>query len=184
VALAPAAALNAILPSVISLGDLSDQAYAVWALVGLSTVDPTVDLDRLLGPGARSRLPITLETGCIDQADAAFREVPTARLFAVSPAQEAHLSAELDRYGDPDRAAVRGPVLVIQGTADQDVPAGVTASVVSRLRQRGSSVVEQVYPGFDHDGVVGPSVCAQLDWFAAHGGIPVHHCVARATDRS
>ncbi len=181
VALAPASALNAILPAVISLGDLSDQAYAVYALVGLSVADPAVSLTAVLGPDARARLPIALDTGCIDQADAAFRQVPTAALFALSPARMDQLDDELARTGNPDDAATIGPVLVLQGTADDDVPAGATAVMVTHLRQLGSAITEKTYPGLDHDGVVGPSACDQLSWLAGHGGRPVAHCTPQAT---
>ncbi len=181
VALAPASALNAILPAVISLGDLSDQAYAVFALIGLSVADPSVSLADVLGPGAKARLPIALESGCIDQADAAFRQVPTADLFALSPARMGQLDDELARTGNPDEAATVGPVLVLQGTTDTDVPAGATAAMVAHLTQLGSTVTEKTYPGLDHDGVVGPSECDQLAWLAAHGGRPVTRCTPHRT---
>ena len=184
VSMAPASALNAILPAVISLGALSDQAYAIYALIGLTTFDPNVRLDALLGPEGVARLPVALETGCIDQADAAFRQVPTARLFQIPPAELTRLDGELGRYDEPDAQPTVGPVLVIQGTADQDVPAEATAVLVANLRKAHASVQERVYPGLDHDGIVGPSACVQLEWFAGHGGIPVTHCVAHATDRS
>jgi hypothetical protein len=184
VALAPASSLNAILPAVISLGDLSDQAYAIFSLIGLSTFDPTIDLHRLLGAPALTRLPIALETGCIDEADAAFRQVPTAQLFHISPAELAKLDGELERYDEPEAVPTVGPVLLIQGLTDQDVPAGATAALLARLRQEGSSVTERTYPGLNHDGVVGPSECAQLAWLADHGGRPVTHCTAQPTDLS
>ena len=184
VALAPASSLNAILPAVISLGDLSDQAYAIYSLIGLSTLDPTVHPAQLLGPAGVARLPIALESGCIDQADAAFRQVPTAMLFRVSPAELSRLDAELERYDEPEAEPTVGPVLLVQGLTDEDVPAGATASLLVRLRQQGSPVTEKTYPGLNHDGVVGPSECAQLAWLAAHGGRPVAHCTAHATDLS
>jgi pimeloyl-ACP methyl ester carboxylesterase len=184
VSMAPASSLNAILPAVISLGDLSDQAYAIYSLVGLTTFDPTVDLSRLLRPAALARLPIVLRTGCIDQADAAFRQVPTKDLFQISPAELDRLDAELEHYDEPDTQPIVGPVLVVQGLDDGDVPAGATAALVARFGQLGSPVVEHTYPGLDHDGIVGPSECVQLAWLAAHGGRPLGACVAHATDRS
>jgi alpha-beta hydrolase superfamily lysophospholipase len=184
VALAPASSLNAILPAVISLGDLSDQAYAIFSLIGLSTFDPTIDLHRILGAPALTRLPIALQTGCIDEADAAFRQVPTAQLFHLSAAELTKLDDELERYDEPEAEPTVGPVLLVQGLTDQDVPAGATAALLARLRQQGSAVTERTYPGLNHDGVVGPSECAQLAWLAAHGGRPVAHCTPHPTDLS
>jgi alpha-beta hydrolase superfamily lysophospholipase len=183
VSMAPASSLNAILPAVISLGDLSDQAYAIYSLIGLSTFDAGVQPTRLLGPAGVARLPIALETGCIDQADAAFRQVPTRQLFRISPAELARLDDELGRYDEPETEPTVGPLLVIQGTADQDVPAGATAALVVRLRAEHAPVVERIYPGLNHDGVVGPSECDQLAWLAAHGGRPVGGCTPHATTR-
>ena len=184
VSMAPASSLGYILPAVLSGDALSDQAYAIFALIGLTTFDPTVHLASLLGPAGVARLPIALETGCIDQADAAFRQVPTAQLFHLSPAEQTHLDDELGRYDEPDAQATVGPVLVIQGLTDQDVPAAATAALVARLRGLHALVTETTYPGLDHDGVVGPSECAQLAWLAAHGGLAVRHCAPQPTDRS
>ena len=183
VSMAPASSLNAILPAVISLGDLSDQAYAIYSLIGLSTFDPTVHPAQLLGPAGVARLPIALETGCIDQADAAFRQVPTAQLFRIGPKELAHLDDELARYDEPEAEPTVGPLLVIQGLADQDVPAGATAAMLGRLRDKGVLATEKTYPGLNHDGVVGPSECDQLAWLASHGGNAVHGCVPHATAR-
>ncbi len=184
VSMAPASSLDLILPAVIEGGAVADQAYAIYALIGLSTFDPTVHLGSLLGPAGLSRLPIALETGCIDQSDAAFRQVPTARLFHILPAEMTRLDDELGRYDEPDVQATVGPVLVIQGLTDQDVPAQATAALVKRLRGLHAAVTETTYPGLDHDGVVGPSECDQLAWLAAHGGVAVPHCTPHPTDRS
>ena len=184
VSMAPASSLDLILPAVISGGTLADQAYAIYALIGLTTFDPTVHLTSLLGAAGVARLPIALETGCIDQADAAFRQVPTAALFRISPAEMTRLDDELGRYDEPDAVATVGPVLVIQGLTDQDVPAQASAALVTHLRSLHATVAETTYPGLNHDGVVGPSECDQLAWLAAHGGIAVHHCVPRPTVKS
>jgi hypothetical protein len=183
VSMAPASSLNAILPAVISLGDLSDQAYAIYSLIGLSTFDPSVHPDQLLGPAGVARLPIALDTGCIDQADAAFRQVPTAQLFRITPGELNRLDDELGRYDEPEAERTVGPLLVVQGLTDQDVPAGATAALVTRLRAEGAPVVEKTYPGLNHDGVVGPSECDQLAWLAAHGGIAVRGCTPHPTAR-
>ncbi|MGI8756603.1 MAG: serine aminopeptidase domain-containing protein [Acidimicrobiales bacterium] len=176
IAIAPAAGLDLILPAVISGNDPADVAYAIYALAGLSTVDPTVRLVDLLAPAARAQLPLILDSACLEEADAAFAHEPPADVFRLSAAQITDLSARLDRWGDPDRTAVAGPVLVVQGADDTDVPAGITQRTVDRLQGFGSDVTLRLYPGQGHDSVLGPSICDQLDFLARHGGRPAGAC--------
>lgn len=184
VAVAPASGLSVILPAVLYLGDTSDLSYGVYSLIGLSAVDPSVDLDRLLGPAGRVRLPLILVSGCLADSDASFTGVTPSQIFDLTGAQVRSLSASLSAYGDPDLAPVDGPVLVVQGSTDQDVPPEATAQVVAHLQALGSDVTEKVYPGLDHDQVLGPSICAQLGWLADHGGRPLGHCVPYSTNLS
>lgn len=181
VAIAPAAGLDLILPAVLSGNDPADVAYAIYALAGLSTVEPSVRLADLLAPTARSQLPLILDTDCLEEADAAFAHQPPADVFRLSTAQVQDLSARLDRWGDPDRQPVTGPVLVIQGAEDTDVPAAITQRTVDRLKSLGSDVNLRQYPGLEHDSVLGPSICDQLDFLARHGGRPSPGCRPYAT---
>ena len=169
VSIAPASALKAILPAVLA-GDKSDLSYAVYALIGLSTIDARIHLDQLLGPVGRRALPVVLDQKCLDQTDSEFTSVPPAQTLRLSAAEITRLSNELDRLGDPDTRKIGGSVLVVQGAADQDVPALVTDAAVRHLRAFGSAITYRRYPGLGHDAVIGPSSCDVLAWLAAHGG--------------
>ncbi|MDQ1478313.1 MAG: hypothetical protein QOE62_3542 [Actinomycetota bacterium] len=182
IAIAPASSLDVILPAVIDGGDRYDLSYAVYSVIGLSAVDPSVNLSKLLGPAGRARLPLILEGGCLEQTDAAFNTVTPADILRINAQQKTQLDDELGRDDNPDNAATLGPVLVIQGANDQDVPPAITQMMVQHLQRLGSHVTERVYPGLNHDQVIGPSLCDQLTWLASHGGAPVKPCLPRPSE--
>ena len=183
VSIAPASYMEDILPFVLS-GNTSDLSSAVYSLIGLSTADPRVHPSDVLTPAGRRDLPLVLDTGCLDQTDQTFASAGAHTILAISGPEETKLSQELGRYDDPDHAATVGPVLIVQGEADNEVLAPVTAHVVANLKALGSDVTERTYPGLGHDGVVGPSICDQLHWLAIHGGRPDRGCRPYPTDLS
>jgi pimeloyl-ACP methyl ester carboxylesterase len=184
IAIAPASALDLILPAVIDGGDRADLSYAVYSLIGLSAVDPEINLSSVLGPAGQTRLPLILDGACLEQADASFGGVSPSDIFRIDAQQQLRLNAELGRDDNPDSTPTVGPVLVIQGATDQDVPPAVTQLMVQHLQQLGADVTERLYPGRNHDEVVGPSLCDQLAWLAAHGGSPVRSCVPQPSEQS
>lgn len=183
VSIAPASGLKLILPAVIAGIDTSDLSYAVYSLIGLSTVDSGLHLDEVFGPVGKTQLPIVLDDACLDQTDPAFTSVTPDQTFRLTADEVTRLSAELDRYDDPDTQPTTGPVLVIQGATDQDVPPPVTATAVANLEALGSDVTEKIYPDLNHDQVVGPSSCDALDWLAAHGGPPTGACSPQPSEK-
>jgi pimeloyl-ACP methyl ester carboxylesterase len=182
IAIAPASHLDLILPAVLSGGDPYDLSYAVYSIIGLSAFDPRIRLPDLLGPAGRQRLPLILERACLEEADAAFNGVAVSRIFRLSQQQVDRLNGELGRADNPDNTATVGPVLVIQGSQDQDVPPAITQLMVQHLRKLGADVTERDYAGRNHDQVVGPSLCDQLHWMATHGGQPVAACTPRPSE--
>lgn len=182
IAIAPASHLDLILPAVLSGGDPYDLSYAVYSIIGLSAVDPGVALPDLLGPAGRQRVPLILDQACLEEADAAFNGITPSRILRVSPQQETQLSAELARDDNPDNGATVGPVLIIQGSTDQDVPPVITQLMVQHLQKLGADITERVSPGRNHDEVVGPSLCDQLAWMARRGGLPAAPCTPRPSE--
>ena len=167
----------------LSGGDPYDLSYAVYSIIGLSAVDPRINLSALLGPAGRQRLPLILEGACLEEADAAFNGVSPSRILRITLQRRTQLSAELGRDDNPDSTATVGPVLVIQGSKDQDVLPVITQLMVEHFHKLGADVTERVYPGRNHDAVVGPSLCDQLKWMATHGGLPVAACTPRPSER-
>jgi pimeloyl-ACP methyl ester carboxylesterase len=182
IAIAPASHLDLILPAVMGGADPYDLSYAVYSVIGLSAVDPHVALSSLLGPAGRSRLRLILDDACLEQADSSFAHASLPAILRLSPQQVTQLSTELGRYDDPDNVSTIGPVLVIQGATDQDVPPVVTELMVRHLHQLGADITERVYPGRNHDAVVGPSLCDQLAWMTTHGGRPTTRCTAQLSE--
>ncbi len=184
VAIAPASHLEVMLPGVIAAHQPSQLGFALYSLAGLSATDPSVNLRSLLGPSA-ARTAAGILGQCLNAGHTRLTDASTEQALPLSGEQLSRVDGEMGAYGDPDRAAIHGPVLVIQGAADQDVPPLWTDAVVGNLRSRGSrEVVERVYPGLDHDQVLGQSVCDLLAFLTAHGGRPSADCVPYETDGS
>ncbi|MEV5510373.1 alpha/beta hydrolase family protein [Streptomyces orinoci] len=182
VALAPASHLETMLPGVIASHESSELSFALYSLAGLSATDPSVDLRRMLGPVA-GRTAARVLGECLKSSYGVLKGVSTEQTLPLSPDQLRELGAKMGAYGDPDRTAVKSPVLVVQGGADQDVPPQWTAEVVGHLRALGSpSVTDRTYPGADHDQVLGQSICDLLAFMAEHGGRPVGGCAPYHTD--
>jgi alpha-beta hydrolase superfamily lysophospholipase len=166
VALAPASTLDALIPLAEATHDPVLQAYMIYALEGLSTVDPLIDVARLVTPQARSVLSDTT-TGCIDDITNDLGRRHLDHLIAASTATTTHLQTQLGRYDNPDHARAPEPILIAQGTADRDVPSGATDAMVSRLCALGDHLEYRHYPGLDHGAVVAGSLSTVIDWIRA-----------------
>jgi pimeloyl-ACP methyl ester carboxylesterase len=184
VAIAPSSHMGLALPF-IAAGELpADVVYGLYLLVGLSTVDPSVDPAQLVGPAGASVLDAVTTQDCLLDTLADLHQEDAANIFDLDPDEMARLSDLLAGVGDPDQEPTSGPLLIVQGETDHDIPAAVTAELVQSLRSQGVDVTERVYPGLDHDRVLGPSVCETLAWLAQHGGPAATSCTAAPTDMS
>jgi hypothetical protein len=166
VALAPASTLDALIPLAEITHDPVEQAYMIYALEGLSTVDPHLHVASLLTPPARWVLADTV-SGCIDNIVNDLRHRHLDHLLAADPATITRLNAELAHYDNPDHTDAVEPILIAQGTADNDVPSPATDGLVSRLCALGDHLAYRHYPGLDHGAVVAGSLTAVTSWIAA-----------------
>ncbi|MGW1194788.1 alpha/beta hydrolase family protein [Streptomyces sp. NPDC002536] len=181
VAIAPASHLGTMLPGVIASHVSSELSFALYSLAGLSATEPSVDLHHLIGPTALPAAEQALAS-CLKDSYAPLSRVTTDQALPLTQEQLNRLGSTMASYGDPDRAAIGGPVLVVQGEGDLDVPPQWTEEVVRHLRSLGSPAVTlQTYPGADHDQVLGRSSCDLLNFLATHGGRPVGHCTPYRT---
>ena len=94
------------------------------------------------------------------------------------------VSALLAEVGNADQEPTIGPLLVVQGADDQDVPPIATDALVESLRGQGVDVTYRTVPDEDHDTVLGPTVCDTLEWLADHGGPTPSDCEPAPTDMS
>jgi alpha-beta hydrolase superfamily lysophospholipase len=73
----------------------------------------------------------------------------------------------------PGRKPVHGPMLLISGEADPEVPSALTATVVARLCKQKDRVLFVKYPGLNESAVIGDSVSEQISWIRARfAGLP------------
>ena len=138
----------------------------IYALEGLSTVDPHVHVASLLTPPARSVL-VDTTSGCIDDITNDLRRRHLDHLLAADPATIIGLNALLAHYDNPDHGRAPEPILIAQGTADHDVPSPATDGLVSRLCALGDQLTYRHYPGLDHGAVVDGSLNAVTSWIKA-----------------
>ncbi len=184
VSIAPASGLELALPA-ITVGSVpADLAYGVYMLAGLSTVDDNFEVDDVLGPAGLSHRDVLLEDGCLLDAYSRLDVGEVDQIFSMSTDQAWELSERISRHGNPENEPVVGPVLVVQGEEDQDVPVQLTNLMVEAFDEHGSPVDYRTYPGLGHDQVIGPSVCDRLAWMAEHGGPAVPDCTPYETDLS
>ena len=165
VALAPASTLEALIPLAEATHDPVEQAYLIYALEGLSTVDTRLHVEQLLTPQARPVLADTTN-GCIDEITNDLTRRHLDHLLDVNAATRARLNVELGHYDDPDQRRADTPILIAQGTADNDVPQGATDGLASRLCTLGDRVEYRLFPGLDHNNLVAGSLSLVGNWIA------------------
>lgn len=68
---------------------------------------------------------------------------------------------------NPGLNAAQGPLLVISGEIDPNVPVEMTAITVARLCKQGDRVLFLKYPNLDSSGVMGASAGDQISWIKA-----------------
>jgi pimeloyl-ACP methyl ester carboxylesterase len=163
VALAPASHLDALVALAEVTHDPTDQAYLIYAIDGLGTVDPSIQVNQLLTADAQT-VTHDLIDGCIDQITEDLTNRQVSQVLAADPAAIDRLRSELGRYDNPDQQPADGPVLVTQGTTDTDVPVGATDGLVTQLCGLGDHIQYRRYDGLDHEAVVSGSLPDVTNW--------------------
>jgi pimeloyl-ACP methyl ester carboxylesterase len=160
VALAPASNLDLITPA---LAGTPLQGYLVMAIYGLAAVDPTVHPEEILAQPALDRVG-ALETGCFTELEA----------FADLTAEELLVGGQLSddliaRFAEsnPGRAPGSTPVLLVQGSDDDTVPADLTQYLHGQLCAFDQPVQLAEYPGAGHVGVLAASQDDVVDYIEA-----------------
>jgi pimeloyl-ACP methyl ester carboxylesterase len=161
VAAAPASelptALTRIHPE--SLNGLIVAAVRAW-----SYVYPGVDLRRVLTPVARRGLAALGESCAIGGTLLYAR--PPASIFRRGWNRDAPWPALL-RRNSPGNSPTRAPILLVQGSADNVVPASLTRALHRRLCALGDRVRLDVYPRATHDDILGRAADGVERWIRA-----------------
>jgi acetyl esterase/lipase len=173
VGIAPASSLH-LLP--LALTGSPEQGYLAFAAAGIVAVDPSVELDDLMGPDALAATEV-LDRGCWYEVMEAFRAVDPGQMSAVTDAGPVAVDAYLER-NEPGTTPIDRPVLLVQGGDDDTVPQVITELLRDRLCAQGTATALAVYDGLGHDDVLTPSLADTVTWMKARfaGEAAVDEC--------
>lgn len=135
-------------------------------VVSWSRTYPGLPLDGVLTSSAIAGIG-QLTSMCDDAVTKAYLHMPSSAVFL--PA--ASTNRVLDALGDantPGAAPTRAPILIVQGTADDEVDIADTTSFVKHLcTVQPDRLTYTIYHGATHDGVLKQAQSQILGWIAA-----------------
>ncbi len=144
---------------------IEGRGYAVLLLEAVAGIAPDLAPDVALGPEAASREALVTH-GCWEEAVPGFDDIPAERMVA-TPDVGSRLAEVLAVWAAYDPAAATGPMLVVQGDADESVLPPITAQLVEDLCAQGGTIEYRTYPGAGHDAVMAASSADAAAWMAA-----------------
>ena len=120
-----------------------------------------LSLDTVLTAEARE-LAAALRSSCLD-----FELAPSEQPLAADPGAVAGWREQV-QANTPGAARTPAPILVVQGTDDDQIPLHTTVSLVRRLREIGDDVELRIIDGGDHEvGLFGPGRLDEIQvWIA------------------
>jgi len=142
-----------------------NQGYLVMGLYGLQTVDSTFSANSVLAATAKTKTSV-LNTGCLNEILSAYQSL-TADQLLVGGALPDAVVAKLDHWDSPAQTTPTAPILLIQGTADESVPAFLTEMLVSELQAYSQPVTYYELDGATHDSAAVLSAGTVATWLAA-----------------
>ncbi|HEU4946381.1 MAG TPA: lipase family protein [Kribbella sp.] len=116
---------------------------------GAKVTHPELALDQVLTPEALSRLHVA-DTGCLDVVAVTYADLTGDALVQPNHLSEPSFHRYL-RSNTAGESPVRGPVLLLQGTADTLTPAEITDRTAAALCQQHAQLDYRKYPGLWHD---------------------------------
>jgi pimeloyl-ACP methyl ester carboxylesterase len=161
VALAPASNIDLIGPA---LAGTPVQGYLVMAIYGLAAVDTTVHPEEVLAQPALDRIGV-LETGCFDEVMAAFADLTADELLVGGQLPDTVVAKFA--ASNPGQEAANSPILLVQGTDDDTIPADLTLYLQSQLCAFDQPVQLTEYAGAGHIDVLPASQDDVIDYIAA-----------------
>ena len=144
---------------------IEGRGYAVLLLEAVAGVAPDLAPSVALGPEAARRQALVTH-GCWEEAVPGFDDIPAERMVA-EPDVGPRLAEVLEVWAAYDPASVTGPMLVVQGEADESVLPPLTAQLVEDLCAHRATIEYGTYPGAGHDAVMAASSADAAAWMAA-----------------
>jgi pimeloyl-ACP methyl ester carboxylesterase len=122
-------------------------------------------IDTLLTAKGRERA-VSLQSTCPD-----YSAPPSEPLLAADPGSEPGWREQV-AANTPGASRAKAPILIVQGTRDEQVPLETTLTAVSMLRDVGDDVELRVLDGGDHEsGLFGPGRLDELHaWIVERAG--------------
>lgn len=143
--------------------------YLIMAVVGFNTAygDQQAPLSQVLSPLGQSVTPV-LNTGCFEQVERAIDRYSLGALTTGNPFNDPAWRKLLND-NDPQQIAKVSdvPLLIAQGSADEQIPVVTTQLVAKHLCALGQSVQRWIYPGDSHTGVIEYYVPDMVKWLSA-----------------
>jgi hypothetical protein len=102
---------------------------------------------------------------CVDATIRRWRGHPIRDLFARNPLAVPAL-ARIIQQNSPGSTNPGVPIFLAQGSANQQIPIGVSAQLAAQYCRLGANLTRRVYPGADHDGVVDAATTDVLTWMS------------------
>ncbi|MDA8439546.1 MAG: prolyl oligopeptidase family serine peptidase, partial [Propionibacterium sp.] len=143
------------------------------AIVSWSRTYPHLPLNTLLTPSAIANIG-QLTAMCDDAVTTAYLHTPSSAVFLPATATNPELVA-LGQANTPGALPTTAPILIVQGTADNEVPIPDTTSFVQHLcTTQPDRLTYTTYHGATHNGVLTAAQPQILNWIAARfAGQPV-----------
>jgi pimeloyl-ACP methyl ester carboxylesterase len=145
-----------------------EYSMLVFLAQGIKTVFPEFRVEDMLTEKA---LPFYqyISHGC----EASLGPVPAATEMLKPGWDKNHYVQEFFTRNRPGLKPARGPLFVISGEADADVPSPLTAAAVAQLCKQKDRVLYVKYPGLNASMVLENSVSEQISWIRARfAGLP------------
>ncbi|MEV6319963.1 lipase family protein [Nocardia sp. NPDC051787] len=131
-------------------------AYIAYVMNGLKAARPDFDMDSYLSPLGK-QLATAAETLCFQPLAERAQGVPVGGMFS-RPLSDGDFVATARPVMDVPLTGYDRPLFIGQGTNDTDVPAPLTAKLVSDLELHGVRPEVHVYPGKDHSATMATSL--------------------------
>ncbi len=137
--------------------------YLAFMAAGIHARYPEFNPHDLLSDAVLAHYADVTTKGCFYYGYATYAEAPAGSLLRPGWNQSPWIHRFFEGNA-PAKHAVRGPLLVIAGEADQTVPIDGVRSAVQQMCATKQPVSFRSYPGLDHDPVMEKSTPDQLAW--------------------
>jgi hypothetical protein len=146
----------------------SSYSMLVYLAHGIKTVFPEFRVEEMLTEKA---IPLYQYIG--HACETRLGPEPAAREMLVPDWQSNRFVKEFFRRNRPGLRPAYGPLLLISGEADADVPSALAATAVAQLCKQRDRVLFVTYPGLNASAVLGNSVSEQISWIRGRfAGLP------------